>query len=214
VVLIFDDAYEGYVYDDDRLQRSPFIDFVNQDPRILPIKLDGISKEILFYGGRLGFMTFGIPKQWVEKSEMTAIQADLENKISGLVRSSVSNCPRVVQSLTLMALENQDALVAQRQRVINVLTKRVLAFREALANVTIPNLETDPFQAGFFAFMNLKNIVPADLAEVLMSRYATGVVPLDKGTMKGIRVAFCSVPEKDIPALVSNIAKACADLSK
>lgn len=214
LILVFDDAYEGYVYDEDRLQRSPFIDFVDIDERILPVKLDGISKEMLFYGGRLGFATFGIHSKWLEQVTMGDLQKDLDNKVGSLIRSSISNNPRVVQSLILNALENIDALTAQRQRVINVLTSRVKAFRQALKEADCPNMTPDPFQAGFFAFLNLEGIKASDLAEKLLVKYATGVVPIERGDLNGIRVAFCSVVEKDIPTMVDNICKACAELSQ
>ena len=44
-----DDAYEPYVYKDDVLNRSIFYDLHLLNENVIPIKLDGITKEEFFY---------------------------------------------------------------------------------------------------------------------------------------------------------------------
>ena len=50
------------------------------------------------------------------------------------------------------------------------------------------------------------------LADHLMTAYKTAVVPIKSGKINGIRIAFCSVPEGDIPKLVANLGAAIGDL--
>ncbi|MFA6451354.1 MAG: aminotransferase class I/II-fold pyridoxal phosphate-dependent enzyme, partial [bacterium] len=50
IVLIFDDAYDGFVYDPAAAPISIFGLFAGAHPGIVPIKCDGASKEFLLYG--------------------------------------------------------------------------------------------------------------------------------------------------------------------
>jgi len=44
-----------------------------------------------------------------------------------------------------------------------------------------------------------------------MTRYRVGVVPITSGGKQSLRIAFCSVPEGDIPRLVDSVFKAAAE---
>ena len=57
IIILVDDAYEPYVFSDKVIQRSIFYDLQQLEENIIPIKLDGITKELLMYGGRVGFAT-------------------------------------------------------------------------------------------------------------------------------------------------------------
>ena len=46
-----------------------------------------------------------------------------------------------------------------------------------------------------------------------VTEYRTAVVPTESGKVNGIRTAFCSVPERDIPTLAANIVRAVRDLA-
>src|SRR5690606_6701942 len=58
-VVVFDDAYQGWVYEEGLQPRSLFWELVERaDPeRLLPIKVDGATKELLFFSSRVGFVT-------------------------------------------------------------------------------------------------------------------------------------------------------------
>ena len=58
IFVIVDDAYEPYVYSNEVSNRSIFYNLHQLDENVIPIKLDGITKELLIYGGRIGFVTF------------------------------------------------------------------------------------------------------------------------------------------------------------
>ncbi len=211
IIVLVDDAYEGYVYDPDALQRSIFGDLCDAHRRILPIKLDGASKEFLFYGGRLGFITFGLPSGL--DADRKALQEELDNKLGGIIRSTVSNCTRPVQSAVLKGLAQMDAVLAERKRVVDVLARRATRLKEEFAKVDLPQLKPLPFNAGFFCFCDIEGVPANKLAEHLISHYKVGVVPSEGGKINGIRIAFCSVPERDIPTLVAHIASAINDLA-
>jgi len=212
LVVLVDDAYEGYVYDADALGRSIFADLCDAHRRILPVKLDGASKEFLFYGGRIGAMSFGLPSKL--EVDRGALEKELDNKLSGIIRSTVSNCARPVQTALVKALADIETVEAERGRVIDVLGGRAHLLRDELAKAAIPQLTVLPFNAGFFCFCDLDESLDAEeLADHLMTAYQTAVVPSRSGKINGIRIAFCSVPERDIPALAANVAAAVADLA-
>jgi len=211
LVVVVDDAYEGYVYEPGTLARSMFAELCDAHRRILPVKLDGASKEFLFYGGRIGAMSFGLPSKLDVDRE--ALDKELDNKLSGIIRSTVSNCARPVQSALLKALADIETAEAERGRVVEVLGRRANLLKAELAKIDAPQLKVLPFNAGFFCFCDIEGIDADALADRLMVAYKTGVVPIKSGKVNGIRVAFCSVPEPDIPQLAANIAAAIADLA-
>ena len=211
VIVLIDDAYEGYVYDPEAVQRSVFADLCDVHRRILPIKLDGASKEFLFYGGRVGMLTFGLPSNL--DVDRKALQAELDNKLGGVIRSTVSNCAMPVQSAIVKALEQPEEVAAERRRVVEVLARRAKLLKEEFAKASLPQVKVLPFNAGFFCFCDVEGIPANKLADQLLVKYKTAVVPSEGGKINGIRIAFCSVPEADIPKLVSNIVGAVRDLS-
>lgn len=211
LVVLVDDAYEGYVYDGDALQNSMFGALCDVHRQILPVKLDGTSKEFLFYGGRIAALAVGLPSKLDVDRE--ALHKELDNKLSGIIRSTVSNCPRPVQSAIVKVLGDVDATLAERQRVVDVLGRRARLLRAELAKVDLPQLKPLPFNAGFFSFCDVEGLSAEALADHLMTAYKTAVVPIESGKINGIRIAFCSVPEGDIPRLAANIASAVKDLA-
>ena len=211
VIILVDDAYEGYIYDPDAVQRSIFADLCDAHRRILPIKLDGASKEFLFYGGRIGALSFGLPAALDVPRDQ--LQAELDNKLGAIIRSTVSNCARSVQAALVKALGQLDTVLAERQNVIDVLARRANLLRTLLAEARLPQLKPLPFNAGFFCFCDVDGISAEALADHLMTRYRTAVVPTESGKVNGIRIAFCSVPETQIPALVQAVLSAVGDLA-
>ena len=211
LVVLCDDAYEGYVYEPDALGRSLFADLCDAHPRLLPVKLDGASKEFLFYGGRVGALSLAVSPRVADDREQ--FQVELDNKLGAVIRSTVSNCPMPVQSALVKALGRLDEVLAERERVIEVLGQRARRLRAELDAAAIPQLRPLPFNSGFFCFCEVEGIRASELADHLMTKYATGVVPTESGKINGIRIAFCSTPEDQIPELVGNLARAAADLA-
>lgn len=212
IVVATDDAYEGFVYDDSP-KCSIFSHLAELNKNILAIKVDGITKELLFWGGRLGMITFAIPSYFGNKKE---IEAELENKVVGLVRSTISNSTRVIQEVVAEIISKPECFLEERNRIVSAIRERALAFKIELEKNTCPEITPDPFNSGFFAFLNIKNIPANKVADFLLKKYKIGVIPIENknDNINGIRVTFSSVFKDDIPKLVAGIYKTVDELKK
>lgn len=208
LVLLFDDAYEGYVYDDESMPVSPFFEFVNVDERLIPVKLDGVSKELLWYGGRVGTITFGVSDAWKNQVSVADLSKDLDNKIGGMVRGTVSNSPHVVQTVASKVLAQPQALCAQRQATIAALKRRYQALVRALPSLP-KGVSADPFQGGFFFFLNLEGVDATAVAEHMIAQHGVTVVPAGNAEhgWNGLRIAYCGIDEKHIPAVMAAVGQ-------
>lgn len=216
LMLLFDDAYEGYVYDKNASRYSLFYQLTPR-PNFLPVKMDGISKELLWYGARVGAITLMCPEEWFANADREVIFKQLQNKFQAVVRNTVSNSSMPAQSAAGKALANINQVLAERQRVIDVLGERYRLMKEHLAQIKTDILQPDPFQGGFFCFINLKEgcgLNADDVCDHLLKEYKIGTVPIQQGGINGIRMAFCSVESEDIPELCAGLEKAVMDLAK
>ncbi len=210
LVVVTDDAYEGFVYDDS-LKYSIFAHLAELDKKILAIKVDGVTKELLFWGGRLGMITFAIPPYFGDKGK---IEAELENKFVGLIRATISNSTRIIQEGVASIVSEPNKFLQERERIVKAIGKRANAFKEKLEKNPCPEIIPDPFNSGFFAFLNIKGVPAETLADHLLKKYKIGVIPVEnkKEGINGIRVTFSSVIIEDMPGLVAGINNAVADL--
>ncbi|MCG3012313.1 hypothetical protein L7Q77_34210, partial [Pseudomonas aeruginosa] len=77
-----DDAYYGLFFEEVYTQ-SIFTALTQLDnPHVLPVRLDGATKEFFAWGFRVGFMTFGLSDD--------STKVILEAKLKGLIRSNNS----------------------------------------------------------------------------------------------------------------------------
>ena len=190
MVVICDDAYTGFVYEDGLHTRSAFFDLADAPPEtVLTAKVDGATKELCFFGGRVGFVTFG--------AQGSAADA-LEHKLKGMARASVSSGCSTSQAMVLSALKNPD-LQSQQNAILDMSRERYLCLKNAL---NAAGLSSSPFNSGFFAMIPVNGDV-----EVLRKRLlakGVGVVALPQH--HAIRIAFSSTALEDIPALVGAVA--------
>ncbi len=215
LVLLFDDAYEGYVYDDDAEKYSTFYGMEPQ-PNFLPVKLDGISKELLWYGARIGTINIACPDVWFEKADKDDLAKEIDNKFRGVVRNTVSNCSMNAQQAALKALQNIDQVLAERQKTYDLLAERYRIMQEELGKIQTDLIIPDPFQGGFFCFVNLSpksGLKAFDVCDHLLKKYQCGTVPIEQGEINGIRLAFCGVEAQDVPELCQSLEKAVLDLA-
>ncbi|HOX29088.1 MAG TPA: aminotransferase class I/II-fold pyridoxal phosphate-dependent enzyme [bacterium] len=211
IILIFDDAYDGFVYDKDAAGISIFGKFVGAHPRIVPIKCDGASKEFLLYGGRIASITFGFHPSWGDPEQL---QKELDNKIGAFIRGSISNCNHGAQIAIAGAIEDGGIAKKERAVIVGILEKRYSALKKALAAADIPGATPLPFNSGFFAFVNVK-VEAEKLADHLLKKYKLGIIPHTdaENNINGIRIAFCSVDESLIAETVGRIEAGVKDLS-
>jgi aspartate/methionine/tyrosine aminotransferase len=190
IVVICDDAYTGFVYESGCIERSPFHDLRDVDPeRVLLTKVDGATKELCFFGGRVGFVTFG--------ADGKAGDA-LEAKIKGMTRASVSTAPAISQALVLEALKDPD-LPQQKADLFSVCQARYRILKESLAAAGIP---ASPFNSGFFAMVPVAG--DPEALRLRLLKQGIGIIALPGHG--AIRIAYSSTSEDDIPAMVAAIA--------
>lgn len=207
VVVVCDDAYEGYVYTD-RPKASPFHRLVGRHPRVWPIKCDGITKELLFWGGRLGAATTTFPEAWGEDREAAALV--WENKASALVRGMISSASTSVQALVARLLADPDAVRAARRPVFDLLVERRAALAAALeAPAARAAFTPDPFHGGLFALLNLHAAPAVRTAERLLAERRIGLVPFQDEAvpLNALRVTYATVPTDRIEEVVEAAAE-------
>jgi len=210
LIVVTDDAYEGFVYDDS-LKHSIFSHLAELGKDILAVKVDGITKELLFWGGRLGMITFAIPPYFGDKGE---IELELENKFVGLVRATISNSTKIIQEGVASIVSEPDKFLQERERIISIIGKKANALKEELEKNSNPEILPDHFNSGFFAFLNIKDVSAEKLADHLLKKYKIGVIPFEKKkeNINGLRLTFSSLSVEEIPRLVAGINNAVADL--
>jgi aspartate/methionine/tyrosine aminotransferase len=208
LIVLTDDAYEGYVYEETAEKKSLFTFLVDKHPMLVPIKLDGVSKQLLFYGGRVGFITFGFSSAW--DVDLKQLDSEVCNKISGAIRGTTSNSSHISQMLVLKLMEHLETTMENRDKVYDVLVDRYNAFKAAAGKLNRPEdgIYFDPYGAGFFALLNLPPSIPADqFARRLLDEQGVGVIPVQSKTgVNGIRIAFSSMSVADIEASLDKIA--------
>jgi aspartate/methionine/tyrosine aminotransferase len=209
VVVLCDDAYEGYVYSD-RPRRSLFYRLVDRHPRLLPVKCDGITKELLFWGGRLGAATTVFAGDAAPEARAEA-EAEWENKLSAVVRGMISSASTPVQTLIGRLLADPPALVAVRAPLLASLAERHAAMVLALeAEQARAAFRPDPFHGGLFALLNLAAGDAPEAARILLAQPRIGVVPFGGSgqDLNALRVTYATVPIDRIAELVREAAEA------
>ncbi len=205
VVVICDDSYAGLVFEDDISPASMFWDLAGRHPNLVPIKVDGATKEFSFFGGRVGFVTFPVA------AGTPAAQA-LEAKAAGLVRAAAGSPVAASQVVLLQALRRED-VVEQVEAVRRLLAERYRALRDALATVDPGLLVPLPFNSGCFALLELGPEVAAsaeDVRQHLLAHLDTGVVSIGQ---RHVRIAFCSLGVEALAELVRRVERGVAELA-
>lgn len=191
--VICDDAYNGLYFGEGLYGRSLFGELSRRaDPRRTVIcRVDGATKELVFFGGRVGFLTFSVNG---------AAGAALEEKAAALLRGAISSVSAPAQAAVLGALAS-PTLQEERVFVHAILAERYRALRDAL---TVAGVETFPFNSGCFALVPLPR--DRDCEQVrrrLIAEQSVGVIAIP--SENALRVAFCSIEAVDIPDLVSRL---------
>ncbi len=215
IVVLVDDAYEPYVYSDKCIDKSIFYDLHLLDEDIVPIKLDGITKELLMYGARIGFVTIGLKPKWAANdADLDALKKEINNKLEAVNRSTISNCNYLYQAIAqkMFVEVGPDKIVSSRDRVKNMLKQRWEKINQEFGKLKNPDLSIDPNSGGFFLFVNLnpKKYKASDLADKLLKKYKVGTIPEDnpKEGTNGIRIAYCSIDLQQIPEFVKRFTAA------
>jgi aspartate/methionine/tyrosine aminotransferase len=218
IIVLIDDAYEPYIYSSNVINRSIFYDLHDLEEDIIPIKIDGITKEFLMYGGRIGFVTIGLKPNWVNsEEELYILKTEINNKLSGLIRTTISNSNHFYQSLIINLFKDvgTDGLIKKRDKVKALLKERYEKINAELRKIKNSDISVDPNAGGFFVFVNLnpKKFLANDFADHLLKKYKVGVIPIEKPSdnINGIRIAYCSIDLTQITEFVNRINLALLD---
>lgn len=204
LLAVCDDAYAGLVYDDAVPRESLFWQLAGRHPNLVPVKVDGASKELAFFGGRVGFLTFALPPDG-------AAARALESKVKGLVRATVGSPVAASQAVALAALAS-PSIDAEIEALRRLLAERWRTIVAALAACDPGLLVPLPSNAGSFVLVEVTapGVDPEALRRHLLERHDTGVVAI---APRYLRVAHCSVDAADLPELVRRIERGAAELA-
>ncbi len=205
LLVISDDAYFGLCYDAAALQESLFAKLAGAHARILAVKVDGPTKEEYVWGFRTGMLTFGAKAEY----SADALYAALEKKVTGAIRSAISNCSHPAQSVLVKAMgaENFPAECAEKRAILEGRAKMVM---QLLANPAYADLwDVYPFNAGYFMCLKLKGLDADAYRRHLLEKYGVGVIADGK---HDIRVAFSAVDADNLAELYALLAQAARDL--
>ncbi|MDE0424812.1 MAG: aminotransferase class I/II-fold pyridoxal phosphate-dependent enzyme [Candidatus Poribacteria bacterium] len=195
ILVMIDDAYAGLWYDASVMHESLFGVLVGCHPNVVPIKIDGATKEEYAWGLRVAFLTFGLG--------MAAMQP-LEQKLSGLIRSNTSGASQVSQTLVLEAMQT-PGYAEQKQQNYETLKRRALKVKEVASASRYAKLwEVYPSHAGYFTCLNLKSGNAEVVRQRLLDDHGIGTIALGE---TGLRIAYSCLEVSDIEAVFEVIAR-------
>ena len=154
------------------------------------------SKSFAQYGARVGAL--------VALQRDPAERARIGNALGFSCRGTWSNCNHL-GLLAIADLLTEPALRAradlERERLIHLLDERVGVFNREAARA---GLSYPRYEGGFFV-----SVFTAEPQRTAASLREEGVyvVPLEQRDGGAVRVALCSTPAKDVPRLVTALAK-------
>ena len=199
LVVVADDAYAGLVYDDAIPKRSIFWDLLGAHENLVPIKIDGSTKEVSFFGGRVGFLTFGV-------DPASEAARALESKVKHLTRSTLGSPVATSQVLLLEAL-GSDSLESEIEDLRQMLAHRVEVLRQALEGLDRDLLTPLPFNSGCFALVELAESTGLEAEAVrrhLLEHEDSGLISI---APRYLRIAHCSVSAETLPELVRRLER-------
>ncbi|MFM8987142.1 MAG: aminotransferase class I/II-fold pyridoxal phosphate-dependent enzyme [Holophagaceae bacterium] len=196
VVVYCDDAYHGLVFEPNATTQSLFFELIDRHPNLIALKADGVTKELSFFGGRVGFLSLGFSGP---------VGQYLNEKICGLVRGSVGSPVGISQFLSeeeLLDPQHESSF----QNLKSILEKRYRVLQAGLSQGS-PFWTPLPFNSGCFCLLQLNPGLQAEkVREQLIKDESVGVVShLDRY----LRIAFCSMTEKDISILLQALHRTC-----
>ncbi len=139
-----------------------------------------------------------------------ALYGALEKKVAGAVRSAISNCSNLAQSVVAKAMaeptlrRGEPAEAGRSSRAGPARSRRSSASAE-YSDVW----EAYPFNAGYFMCLRLKGLDAETYRTHLLDKHGVGVIA---DGAHDIRVAFAGVEEEEVPELFATLAKAAREL--
>lgn len=200
IVVAVDDAYFGLFFEDS-MQESLFGHLCGLHPRVLPIKVDGATKEEYVWGFRVGFLTYA--------GQSEAQLAALEQKTMGIIRATISSGPHPTQTFILHALNSPD-FHEQKEEKYRIMKGRANLVKQLLDSGKYEDVwEYYPFNSGYFMCLKLKTVEVEPLRQHLLNNYGVGTIALGD---TDLRIAFSCIEESRLEELFDLIYQGVLDL--
>ena len=200
LLVVCDDAYQGLVYEAGIPDESMFWDLSGAHENLIPVKVDGATKELSYFGGRVGFLTFPFDPE-------SPVASAIESKVKCLLRATVGSPVSTGQVVAMAALRS-SALSTEVGRIRELLGARYRRLKGSLGSLDPSRVRTLPFNAGCFTLLELESAVDGSaelMRQRLLSEYDVGLISIAPNYL---RIAFCSIDEEAIPELVRKIGLA------
>ena len=195
ILVIVDDAYSGLWYDVEVMHESLFGMLVGCHPKVVPVKVDGATKEEYAWGLRIGFLTFGLAE--------SAMQP-IEEKLSGLIRVSTSGAAQISQTLILEAMKS-IGYDEQKQSNFEILKDRALKVQQIANDTRYADMwDVYPNHAGYFICLSIKSGNAETVRQMLLNEHGIGIIALSETEL---RVAYSCIDITDIEEVFSKIAQ-------
>ncbi|MCM3785889.1 aminotransferase class I/II-fold pyridoxal phosphate-dependent enzyme [Neobacillus mesonae] len=202
VVVVTDDAYFGLFFENS-IHESLFGSLTGIHPRVLPIKVDGATKEEFVWGFRVGFITYAHDNQ--------DILSALEQKTLGIIRATISSGPHPSQTFVLDALKSPD-FAAQKEEKFYIMKARANKVKALLDSGKYDGAwEYYPFNSGYFMCLKVTKVKAEELRVHLLNHYGIGTIALGD---QDLRIAFSSLEESQLEELFDTIYQAVQDLTQ
>lgn len=202
LVVVTDDAYFGLFFEDS-MHESLFSSLASLHPNVLPVKVDGATKEEYVWGFRVGFITYAAGSE--------ALLAALEQKTMGIIRATISSGPHPSQTFVLRALQSPE-FEAQKQEKYQIMKARANKVKALLDSGKYGDVWSYyPFNSGYFMCLKLNTVPAEQLRTHLLNAYGVGTIALGD---TDLRVAFSCIEEADLEKLFDTIYQSVLDINQ
>ena len=133
----------------------------------------------------------------------------MEKKTAGCIRSNISNCSHLSQTLLLKSLADENYEVYKKEK-FELLQSRASKMKEVLKNPKFKDaFDVYPFNSGYFMCIRLKRVNAEKLRVHLLDQYGVGLISIGE---HNLRVAFSCIEENDIQMLFDLVLQGVNDL--
>ena len=206
VVAVTDDAYFGLFYEQATAKESLFAQLAGSHPKLLAVKLDGPTKEHYVWGMRVGFITLSVGGV----DEGSPLFRALDRKLAGAIRSRVSNCSRLSQTVVLKALQS-DTLREERAQKFQVMADRAGKVREVVCRPQYADAwEPYPFNSGYFMCIRLKSADAEAVRVHMLEEHGIGLIAIGD---RDLRVAFSCLEVGQVEELFERLYQGIMELN-
>jgi len=202
LVVATDDAYFGLFFEDS-IRESLFGSLIGLHPNVLPVKVDGATKEEFVWGFRVGFITYG--------SDIADVNEALEQKTLGIIRATISSGSHPSQTFVLKALTDPN-FEKQRDEKISILKSRANRTKQVLDSGKYGDAwDYYPFNSGYFMCLRLKTVDAERLRSYALQKFGVGTIAIGD---TDLRVAFSCLEEHEIEKLFDLLYQGVKDLER